>query len=159
MVVTAVALGGSAGLTDAAAQAVKDAYAGLKALLARRRVDVSGVQRKPDSAAKQDSLREDLADLDGTPQQVDEELLDAAREVIAAVKDHQPAAGAAIGIDIEELHAASLQVSRITSAGTGFHARKVNVSGDVVFEDIHAGAPAAPDQRPAGGGGVAGPPV
>ena len=41
-VVTAVALGASAGLTDTATQAVKDAYSGLKTLLARRRVDCPG---------------------------------------------------------------------------------------------------------------------
>ena len=62
MVVTAVALGASAGLKDTATQAVKDAYAGLKPLLARRRVDVSGVERKPDSDTQRAALTETLTD-------------------------------------------------------------------------------------------------
>ena len=95
LVVTAVALGASAGLHDAAAQAIKDAYAELKALLVRRRIDVSGLERRPNSENQQGSLRENLADLNGTPERIDEQMLDAARQVVAAVKAHQPAAGAA----------------------------------------------------------------
>ena len=62
LVVTAVALGASAGLKDTAAAAVKDAYAGLKAPLSGRAVDMSGVERKPDSAAQQGALRETLTE-------------------------------------------------------------------------------------------------
>ena len=159
VVVTAVALGASAGLKDVAAQAVKDAYAGLKALLTRREVDVSGVERKPDSAAKQNSLREDLAELDGTSRQVDEQVLVAAREVIAAVKAHAPEAGAAIGIDLEELHAASLRISGVSATGTGVRGRAWTVEGDAVFENIRAGtSEPRPGSSGGAGGGAAGPP-
>jgi hypothetical protein len=51
VVVTAVALGALVGLKDATSQAVKDAYAGPKALLTHQRVDVSAVERQPDSTA------------------------------------------------------------------------------------------------------------
>lgn len=150
LVVTAVALGASAGLTDTAAQMVKDAYAGLKALLSRREVDVSAVERRPDSANKQGSLREDLDGLAGTEDALDDEVLDAARKVVAAVKAHDPAAGAAIGIDLGEFQAASLRVSGLTSEGTGVRGKNWNITGDTVFENIHAGRPTGPDQ-PAGG--------
>lgn len=155
LVVTAVALGASAGLTDAATQVVKDAYAGLKALLARRRVDVSGVERIPDSASKQDSLREDLEGLAGTEDAVDDDVLNAARQVVAAVKAHDPGAGAAIGIDLDEFEAASLRVSSVTGAGGGVRGRNWKIAGDAVFENIHAGRgatdPAVPGET--GGGG------
>lgn len=155
LVVTAVALGAAAGLTDTASQAVKDAYAGLKALLTRRAVDVSGVERKPDSESKQESLREDLSDLDGTPDAVDDALLDAARQLIVVVKTHDPAAAEIVGIDLEELEAGSLRVSGLTSEGTGVRGKNWKITGDAVFENIRAGRgatdPAGPGES--GGGG------
>lgn len=139
LVVTAVALGAAAGLTDTASQAVKDAYAGLKRLLMRRQVDVAALERRPDSASKQDSLREDLDGLAGTENAIDDEVLDAARDVVAAVKTHAPAAGAAIGIDLNDFHAASLRVSGVTSEGTGVRGHNVRITGDAGFDNIRAG--------------------
>jgi hypothetical protein len=138
LIVTAVALGASAGLKDTAAQIVKDAYAGLKALLGRRSVDVSGVERKPDSGSKQASLREDLQELqDADP--VDDELVEAAKRVVAAVRAHDPDAGAAIGIDLDEFEAKSLRISGVTSKNTGVRGQKWTIEGDAVFENIQAG--------------------
>jgi hypothetical protein len=139
LVVTATALGASAGLKETAAQAVKDAYAGLKSLLTRRRIDLAEVERKPDSENKQQSLRKDLHDLDGTPDAVDDSLLDAARQLIAAVEAHDPGAAQVIGIDLEEFQAESLRVSGLSSDGTGVRGRNWRIAGDAVFENIHAG--------------------
>ncbi|GAA1234277.1 hypothetical protein GCM10009608_81970 [Pseudonocardia alaniniphila] len=77
------------GLNETAAAAVKDAYAGLKGLLVGRytAVDVSAVERRPDSASKRDSLREDLADAGAD---ADVELFDAATALIALVRAHKP---------------------------------------------------------------------
>jgi hypothetical protein len=63
-------------LTDTATQVVKDAYAGLKAVLARRAVDVSGVERKPDSDTQRAALVETLTDAGDV---VDDEVVGAAR--------------------------------------------------------------------------------
>ncbi len=153
LVVTAVALGASAGLKDTAAAAVKDAYAGLKALLTRRKIDVTGVERKPESDTKKDSLREDLVDLDGTPDGIDEALLDAARRLLTAVKAHDPAAGEVIGIDLEEFYAKSLRVSGVSSEGTGVRGKNWRIEGDAVFENIHAGRGGTESVAPGEGGG------
>jgi hypothetical protein len=118
---------------------VKDAYAGLKALLSRRKVDVSGVERKPDSESKQASLREDLQELEGGGSSIDHELLEAAQRVVAAVRTHDAHAGAAIGIDLDEFEAMSLRIDNLTSDGTGVRGKKWSIEGDVVFENIRAG--------------------
>ena len=122
---------------------------------ARRSVaGVSPVERKPDSPEKQGSLREDLTDLDGTPDAVDDELLDAARQLIAAVKARDAAAGAAIGIDLDEFEAASLRVSSVTSEGTAVRGRNWKIAGDAMFENIRAGrSAAAGPPAPTEGGG------
>ena len=59
--------------------------------------------------------------------------------MVAAVKAHDPAAAQAIGIDLEEFQAASLRVSGLTSEGTGVRGRNWKITGDAVFENIHAG--------------------
>ena len=96
LVVTAVVLGASAGVKDTAASTVKDTYTGLKGLLARRRVDVSGVERRPDSGTQRAALAETLSD---TPDAVDEQVLVAARAVTEAVATHDAdAAGVVVGV-------------------------------------------------------------
>ena len=64
MIVLALAAGAAAGLKPTAEQAVKDAYAGVKALILRKyaNVDLTLLERKPDSEAKRQCMREDLAD-------------------------------------------------------------------------------------------------
>ena len=113
LVVTAVALGAAAGLTDTATQAVKDAYAGLKASLTRRRVDVSGVERKPDSDTQRAALAETLADAGD----VDAEVVAAARAVTEAVAAHAPAAAPAIGVDLQRVRAGFLRIAAVEAAG------------------------------------------
>jgi hypothetical protein len=87
LVVTAVALGASAGLTETASSAVKDAYAGLKGLLNHRQIDVSAIERGPDSTVQRQALREMLA---AVPDVVDQDLLDAAEQVTDVVAADQP---------------------------------------------------------------------
>ncbi|MFW6116648.1 MAG: hypothetical protein ACOC6F_02880 [bacterium] len=67
ILVTAVVLGAAAGAKDVAAQAVKDAYAGLKSLIVRKfggKADVEeavkGVEKKPESDARKAVLKEEL---------------------------------------------------------------------------------------------------
>jgi hypothetical protein len=77
------------------------------------------------------------------PTRVDDELLDAARQLIAVVKARDAAAGAAIGIDLDEFEAASLRVSSVTSEGTAVRGRNWKIAGDAMFENIRAGRSAA----------------
>jgi hypothetical protein len=95
LIVTAVALGASTGLTETTTAAIKDAYAGLKRLLTARQVDVSGVERKPDSEAQRAALQETIADADAA---VDDEVLAAAQRLTDAVAADAPVAAQVVGI-------------------------------------------------------------
>jgi hypothetical protein len=146
----ALAAGAAAGLKNTAAKAVTDAYAGLKKLITGRYqdVDVSAVEKKPDSEAKRVSLAEDLA---GAGAAGDVELLEAARQVIAAVNTHAAGTGPAIGVDLERVEAAAIRIRDVTAEGTGVRARDVKVAGDIDISGIHAGKttvePPGPSKR------------
>lgn len=67
VIVAALVGGAAAGAKDVATEAIKDAYAGLKALVVRRfgqKADVADavakVEQKPDSKPRQEMLREEL---------------------------------------------------------------------------------------------------
>lgn len=90
IIVTALIAGVAAGTTSVAEQTVKDAYAGLKDLIRRRFGDrgdlalaVDQVERKPDSSARQEVLKEELASA-GAGQ--DAEVLQAAKDLLALVQ-------------------------------------------------------------------------
>jgi hypothetical protein len=136
LVVTAVALGASAGLTDAAAQVVKDAYSGLKSLLTRRKVDVSGVEKKPDSSTQRAALEETLTDAPGV---VDDELLAAAQAVAEAVAEYEPETAPALGVDLERVKAGFLEIRKVDAAGTGVRGRDLDIGGGIVIGEVTAG--------------------
>jgi len=142
VIVSAVAAGATAGMKDTAAGAVKDAYAGLKRLITDRydAVDVTPVERRPESAAKRDSLAEDLQDAGA---ESDAELLEAARTVLAAVAEHAAGIGPALGIDLERLEAAAVRIRDVAADGTGVRGRDWNVTGDVEISGVRAGEPEA----------------
>ena len=147
LVVTAVALGASAGVTDTTSTAIKDAYAGLKRLLSRRQVDLSAIERNPKSTVQRDALRETLAD---SPDAVDQELLDAAEQLTDAVAADEPRAAEVVGVDLKDVRAGFIQVRSISSTGVGFRGAGLIVDGGLDIGDVQAGrsgADAGPSQR------------
>lgn len=90
LIVTAIVAGVAAAAKPTAEQAVKDAYAGLKALIQRRFADkgdvtpaLEQVENKPESAGRQEMLKEEL-DEAGAGQ--DSDVLEAARELLALLQ-------------------------------------------------------------------------
>lgn len=143
LVVTAVAVGASAGLTDTATQAIKDAYAGLKTTLTGRRADVSGVERRPDSDAQRAALAEIIADAGG----VDDEVLAAAQAVTDAVAAHDPDAAQVVGVSLRDLQAEFVKLGSVTSSGDGVIADGVRLSGGFTVDEVRAGG-SGPDPSP-----------
>jgi hypothetical protein len=146
LIVAAVAAGAAAGVKDSAADAVKQAYAGLKRLLFDRHgVDVGAVERKPDSEAKRASLKEDLADAGAAD---DAELREAAERLIAAVAQHDPDAARAVGVDLEDVSAAFIRIGDVDvqGAATGLRGKRVNVAGGIQVGDIRADAGGGPER-------------
>lgn len=140
-VVAAIAAGAVAGVKDTAAQAVKDAYAGLKSLISRKYkgVDVSGVERKPDSDSKKASLAEDLQDAGAAG---DAELAAAAVVVLEALQQHAPHV---IGVDIRDHIAEALKITDIDSTGNGVRVSGGTITGPTEISGIRAGFQVPPD--------------
>jgi hypothetical protein len=136
LVVTAVALGASAGLKDTATQAVKDAYTGLKGVLARRQVDVSGMERRPGSDVQRAALIEALTD---TPDGVDDEVITAARAVTEVVAAYEPAAAAAVGVDLERVRAGFLRIASVEGSGARVRVRDGDFEGGIDIGHVRAG--------------------
>lgn len=141
IIVAALVAGAAAAFKDTAAQAIKDAYAGFKALIQRKYggVSVDALERKPDSEAKQLSVREDLTDAGaGT----DQELLDRAKALLDAVKTHDQAAAAQLNINLDEVEAAYFKLKDAAATGdVNVGVKKSTFSGGIDMEGLTAGTP------------------
>ena len=139
VVVTALAAGATAGLKPAAEQAVKDAYAGLKALIQRKwqQVSVGQLEANPTSEARQAVVKEDLAQTEAGK---DRELLAMADKVLEAVSRHAPDVAQSIGIKLEDLKSGgALRIRDVTAGGIGVDVRKADVQGDIDISGVRAG--------------------
>lgn len=158
IIVTALATGAATSLAE---EAVKDAYDGLKSFLQDRysQVNVDLIEDEPDSAARRDVVKEDLAQTEAAQ---DTDLLRQAQAVLEAVEEQAPEAAAVVGVSLEEVRGASLHLKNIiarsggTGPVTGVSARDVETNGDITIIDVTAeSAPeasrgaAAPDSAPA----------
>ncbi len=139
-IVTALALGAASALQETAAAAIKDGYAGLKALIQRRyaRVGLTQLEEAPESKARRAVVEEDLAEASA---QQDEELLKRAKHLLDAVQAHSPEAAGAIGVDLEDIKGASLRIADVLATGTGVKAKKVDIGGDIDIRGVRAGHP------------------
>ena len=141
IIVVALVAGAAAAFKDTAAQAIKDAYAGFKALVQRKYggVSVDALERKPDSEAKQLSVREDLTDAGAGD---DMELLDRAKALLDAVKTHDRAAAAQLNIDLDEVEAAYFKLKDAAASGdVNVGVKKSTFSGGIDLEGLTAGTP------------------
>ena len=140
IIVTALVTGAAAALKPASEQAIKDAYAGLKELIQRKfgRVDVAVLETDPASKARQAVIQEDLEKA-GAGQ--DEELLSKAKALLDAIQTHAPDVPKAIGLDLEDVEAASLTAEHILAEGshaTGVKVKRADFKGDITFRDVSA---------------------
>ena len=137
-IVMALAAGAAAGIEPTVAQAVKDAYAGLKALIMRKyaNVNVELLAQSPTSDTRRQVVMEDLASVAA---EKDEELLHLAKMLLDAVQHSAPAVIGAIGVSLEDIRGASLTIEDVMATGTGVKASRVEVSGDLRIRGVRAG--------------------
>ncbi len=141
IIVAALVAGAAAAFKDTAAQAIKDAYAGFKALIQRKyeHVSVDALEREPDSEAKQRSVREDLTDARAGD---DGELLDRAKALLDAVKAHDRAAAAQLNINRDQVEAAYFKLKDAAATGDVNVGVKNGIfSGGIDMEGLTAGTP------------------
>jgi hypothetical protein len=141
IIVTAVVAGAAVAAKDVAAQAVKDGYAALKALIVRRfgeKADVAGaiegVEKKPDSKGRQETLKEEL-EAAGAGQ--DAELVRLAQTLLDLLKEQGLTTGPSYRT---ELHGsgAIAQGTGAVAAGAGGVAVGGSVQGGIRLSDRRA---------------------
>lgn len=140
MIVMALVSGAAAALKPTAEAAIKDAYSGIKALIQNKykKVSVDLIESGLASKARQAVVQEDLEKA-GAGQDVD--LLQKAKSVLDAVQNSAPEVAAAVGVDLEDLKAASASIKKIVAEGpgaVGVRAKRVDVAGEFVVEDVQA---------------------
>lgn len=141
LIVTAVALGAAAGLKPTVEQAVKDAYDGLKALIQRKyaQIDLAPVEKKPDSAAKQESLKEDLMETDAA---ADPEVAEKVAALFEAIDESKSRAAVAadLKIDVAVLQSTAVELRRLVASGNVLiNFGEAVVDGPFIVEDVTAG--------------------
>ena len=146
IIVAALASGAAAGLKPTVAQAVKDAYAGLKGWLGSRygAVDVSPLEKKPESEAKRASVAEDLTDAGAGE---DAEALQLAQKLLDAIAQHAPEAAGSVGVDLEKVRARSLKVGDVDATGSGVRVRESDFAGDIEIGNVRAGERGDPPKK------------
>ena len=129
----ALAAGAAAGLTGVATQVVKDLYGRLKAALGARfpqvEVHVQALEARPDSAAKQGSLSEELAE---TGAARDAELRQLAQALLEAIEREAPEAAVRAGVDLEQVRAGgTVDIEDARGGDVGVRGRDWDVKGDI----------------------------
>ena len=143
-IVSAVAAGAAAGASEVATSAIKDAYAGVKRLIADgyRYVApfVDAVEADPTSAAEQTVLAKQL---DRAGAAKNDELKVAAQALLDALDELKAKPEAAALFDFGVLHRArNVELEDIEALGTVFRAREATLRGDFRAKGIR--------QQPAG---------
>jgi hypothetical protein len=133
IIVTAVTAGAVAASKDVAAQAVKDSYAALKALIVRKfgqEADVAdaieGLEKKPESEARQSVLKEELETARAAR---DVDLVQQAQALLDLLKQH--------GLEPAISYHAELRGSGAIAQGPG--AIAAGKGGVAVGGDVHGG--------------------
>ncbi len=138
IIMAALIAGAAAASKDVAAQAVKDAYSGLKALITHKfgsQADVegaiTGVEKRPESENRQGVLKEEL-EVANVAQDAD--ILERARALLDLLKEH--------GKDVQVHYQAEVRGTGAIAQGTGARAvgeRGVmiegNASGNIITGD------------------------
>ncbi len=136
----------NAGAVDSAKpiteRVIGDLYGALKSLIQRKYSSVSleAVEKKPDSEAKQASLREDLQDVKASE---DKELLQYAQALLEAISQQSPQVAQAIGVNLEYVKAANIRLQEIIVSGeqaAGAHLKHVETTGDIEIGKVKVDA-------------------
>lgn len=131
LIAGALISGATAALKSTAEQVVKDAYAGLKTLIKKKwaQVDVEVIERDPASPARQDLLKTSLQESAALS---DRELLEQARRLLLQIEKHDPAAVAAGGLRIDEIHSlGNMSIDAILATPGGTHIGSIRADADM----------------------------
>ena len=136
LIIAALVSGATSALKSNAEQALKDAYSGLKSLIKKKWADaeVEVIEKEPTSKSRQELLKESLA---VGAVQGDADVLAAAVELLRSVEKHDPAAVAAGGLRIDEVHAlGNMRIEEILAAPGGTHIGSMRSGADMTLGSL-----------------------
>lgn len=147
LVAAAVAAGVVAGATDTAKQVVVDAYQAVRGLISRRyqsvELEVGGVEKDPQQPMRRQLLAAELAKVGAGD---DEELLAAARQLLAVIAEQAPRAAESVGVKLIRVEAGrEIYVTDVVSSGSGVVATDTSAGGSIRISGIRAGVQEPPD--------------
>lgn len=156
IIVTALAAGAAAGLTDTASQFVKEAYAGLKGLIKRKYAkagaSVDVLETDPSSEDLQSFAGKQLATSGAAD---DQDVQKLAQALLDAVAQYAPESARTIGVELKDIRAGSMRLGDINvqaaGSATALSASNITVAGDFVIEGVtvSSGLPASLPAQPA----------
>jgi len=141
-IMTAIISGAIASAKPSTEKVISDLYEGLKSIIQHKygNVSLEAVEKKPNSEAKQASLREDLLEASVGE---DNELLQQARLLLQAISEQTPQVAQAIGIKLEDVKAANVRLQEIIVRGeqaTGVLIERGEFSGDIEVTGVEVEA-------------------
>ncbi len=139
--VEALTAGAAASTAGVAEIAIQDAYAGVKQWIQVRYagVDLAGLEKKPDSQARQAVVKEELA---GAGADQDAELLRKVQALTEALAQSEAGRRAAqvVGVKLENLRVdKDLRIADVESSGSGVQVKDSNIGGDLDIRGVRAG--------------------
>ena len=136
-ILTLLAAGAAAALSDVAGQAVKDAYAGLKSVLAGRLASLGLIEQDPKNETFRKAVAEEMQKKDLT---ADAEVLAKLDALTKALEQEPPDQRERLGVDIQAVHAAHDVIIRQIESLGGIRVHDVGSKGGrVQIEGLKAG--------------------
>ena len=140
---SAVVAGSAAALQGTVGDVVKDGYAALKSIIAKRfsKVDLTTVERDPKAPDARREVERQLRE-SGAP--ADTELLSQAKALLEEVARNRPDLAAVVGVDLKGIKAGTIRIDDIISAGAGVRVKDAVAAGDFVVSKVRAGGAGVP---------------
>jgi hypothetical protein len=145
VITAALAFAGAEAAKATIGEGVKDAYRAVKDFLARKypRVDLTAVEKAPQSAGQQMVLAENLTSSEAA---ADPEFSPLAKRLVDAVAAEVRRTGPQRGVQLDDFEAASLRINDVIASGTGVLIKRGRIQGHAEFTGIRAGV--TEDQNP-----------
>ena len=138
LIVSALALGASAGVKYIAETGLKDFYDTLKNLIRQKYPDVfiDRLEKNPSSEKQRQAVEEDIQNSGAGK---DKDVVIAAQNLIEKLNEISPESLQVYGVNLEDVRATSVLIEDITSSGTGVQIKKSDFQGDINIKKVNSG--------------------
>jgi hypothetical protein len=99
-------------------------------------VNLDLLEKAPDSVARKKVVEEDLRKAKAGE---DREVLEAAQALLQLVMKSAPNLAGTIGVNLQDIEAASLRISNVVASGTGVNVSRAKTTGPIDITGVQAG--------------------